>query len=154
MRYNSQEVRKEKGRMNSMLCPHCKAQPILDARVHQDVIVVASCPGCHELSVLFRGRVIPLDRRVLEEGSFDERKEHLAAIIAQFMEAGFSLIEELRRRMSEMDPEDGEESGEGVPGEDLDEARYTPISEEELQKFVRVDLKCLDNADYFRRHFR
>lgn len=140
--------------MNSMLCPHCKAQPILDAQVHQDVIVVASCPGCHELSVLFRGRVIPLDRRVLEEGTFDERKEHLAAIIAQFMEAGFSLLEELRRRVSGMGSGDGEDSEDDVSGEDSEEAHYTPISDDELRKFVRVDLKCLDNADYFRRHFR
>ncbi len=141
--------------MNSLLCPHCKAQPILETQVHQDVIVVASCPGCQELSVLFRGRAIALNRRVLEEGSFDERKDHLAAIIAEFMDAGFSLLDELRRRLTSMTP-DGEDDNDNDDAPDgmWDELQYSPISDEELRKFVRVDLKCLDNADYFRRHFR
>jgi hypothetical protein len=28
-----------------------------------------------------------------------------------------------------------------------------PITREEFEKFVRVDLKCLDSSDYFKRHF-
>jgi hypothetical protein len=28
-----------------------------------------------------------------------------------------------------------------------------PISDKEAEKFTRVDLKCLDDATYFKRHF-
>jgi len=40
-------------------------------------------------------------------------------------------------------PDSAPEQGQGKPH----------ITPEEFDKFVRIDLKCLDNAAYFRRHF-
>lgn len=140
--------------MSPLLCPHCKASHIVKTRLHPDVIVVMPCPACSELSVLFRGRAIPLNRTVLESGTLDERKTHLAEVIAEFLESGFSLIDELRPR--EMSDEPPGRIGADEPAMEWDGefADLHPISEEEFQKFVRVDLKCLDNSDYFYRHFR
>jgi hypothetical protein len=132
--------------MDMVVCPHCKTQRLVTSRVPKDVIVVMPCPSCQELSVLFRHRVIALNRRVLERGSFSERKNHLAEVIAHFLEAGiFPLLHD----------EPGDHSF-----EDMDTAALhapTPdhdlISEEEVERFTRIELKRLDNPVYFRRHF-
>ena len=118
----------------------------------KDVVVVVPCPECHELVVLFRKRAIPLSRRIIEEGSFEERKAHLATVIAEFLEAGMlSMNGAQADTEAEGLPEGGAE-GELAP---LDfEGPMSQISDKEMEKFVRIDLKCIDNDAYFNRHFR
>ena len=110
------------------------------------------CPVCNELAVLFRDKVIPLSRRIIEQGSFEERKAHLAGIIAEFLEDGaipFTL-EQLQGRHESPAPRYKPYQ---APDPLLEEDDSTPISDEEFDKFVRIDLKCIDNAAYFKRHF-
>ncbi|MBI1317414.1 MAG: hypothetical protein GC168_00510 [Candidatus Hydrogenedens sp.] len=103
-----------------------------------------NCPCKEELLILYRDQVIPLKRSILEEGSFEERKEHLGDIAARVFEWG------MRPDETGMTPFRRLYKGEAY--DDAPDAP-TPISEEELRKFVKVDLRCLDNAAYFRRHF-
>lgn len=132
------------------VCPHCKVHRIFTAKVSRDVVVVIPCPACHEWSVLFRNKVIPLSRRIIEQGSFEERKDHLAHVITEFLEAGvlpslegFAFPRQDDHHASHDDNDDFS-----------DEAHeLLPISDEEFQKFVRIDLKCIDNDAYFKRHF-
>ena len=137
--------------MGMIVCPHCKAHRIVTSRVPKDVVVVVPCPACHELSVLFRGKVIPISRRILERGAKKERIRHLAHIIEEFLEAG---VLPLRGKIPT-----GEDESFGEP-EDIagdmpfdDGPPEVPISEKELEKFVRIDLKHIDNPTYFKRHF-
>jgi hypothetical protein len=109
------------------------------------------CPNCHELAVLFRNKIIPINRRILEEGSREERTQHLAQVITEFLEAGILPFHE-----GDSDFDSGEDEMD-EPMERMDTQRANhgldPISDKEAEKFTRVDLKCLDDATYFKRHF-
>lgn len=131
--------------MSVVACPHCGNKRIVTTRVPKDVVVVLPCPECRELVVLFRSRVIAISRRILEHGTFEERKQHLAEIIAQFLEPD----------MFAADP-DGSQPGEIRSerlADDAEADEESLISDEEVERFVKVDLKRLDDTAYFKRHF-
>lgn len=137
--------------MDMVVCPHCKTNRIITSRVPKDVVAVMPCPNCHELAVLFRDKIIPINRHILEEGSREERTQHLAQVITEFLEAGILPFHE-----GDGDFGSGEdEGGEPVAHEDSERKSRAldPISDKEAEKFARVDLKCLDDATYFKRHF-
>lgn len=160
--------------MKVVSCPHCGSQRIVIAKVPKDVVVVQPCPVCHEFVVLFRRKVIALNRAILEKGSFDERKAHIAEIIAEFLEPDLFAAESVEEDAS---PFDGlfrqmAEAEDGAPGDPGDEAGEADeamddaadddadeeddeegISDEEVDRFVRVELKKLDDPRYFRKHF-
>lgn len=131
--------------MNVVACPHCGTKRIV-ARVPKDWVAILKCPNCNELVVLFRGKVIGVDRDTLEHGSFEDRKSHIAEVIAEFLEPGMF----------------GSDSNESEPAEQENddlvvEAEATstrPISKREMDRFVRFDLQRIDEETYFKRHFR
>lgn len=138
--------------MNLVVCPHCKSHRIVTAKVPKDVVVVMPCPSCSELVVLFRKKVIALDRGLLEGGTMDERKDHIAEIISEFLEPNFfgllggaaeeeSLDEKAifrrRRRRADRETSDG---WQGL------------ISDREMDQY-KVQLEQLDNPEYFKKHF-
>lgn len=137
--------------MDMVVCPHCKTNRIITSRVPKDVVAVMPCPNCHELAVLFRDKIIPINRRILEEGSREERTQHLAQVITEFLEAGILPFHE-----GDVDFGGGEDEHD-EPMERVESERkpraLDPISDKEAEKFARVDLKCLDDATYFKRHF-
>jgi len=135
--------------MATVVCPHCKTQRIATGRVPRDVVVVMPCPACHELSILFRNRVIPISRKIIEQGSRTERIEHLAHIIEAFLDAGILPLQE-------------EGAGEAAPERERprrahrvhrEEEAPAPISDEEFDQFVKIDLRELDDPEYFRKYF-
>ena len=141
--------------MKSKRCPHCGEAGFVVEKLPREVVAIMACQNCNELSVMFRKKIIPLNKRVLESGTFEERKEHLATVIAHFLEAGmfsfersdsnvggamFELPQRLRRRQRHK------------PTMPL-EPRDAPITDQELNRFVQVDLKCIDNPTYFRKIF-
>lgn len=126
------------------MCPHCENRPLPIARIGGNVVAVMHCPCNEEFVLFFRNQVIPLKRSILEQGSFDERKEHLGAIAASIFEMG----------MQEGDSASLEDMFAGLSLPTLEaEPGAGPITPDEIEKFVRIDLKCLDNGAYFRRHF-
>ena len=140
--------------MKTEHCPHCGKDGFSVGKLPREVVAILSCQRCNELSVLFRKKIFPLNKQVLESGSFDERKEHLATVIAQFLEAGLLSFEPPSA------PSDGplfefpqsfqprrrhRKSKRPVAAGD------TLISDQELDRFVRVDLKCIDNPTYFKK---
>ncbi|MCC7196494.1 MAG: hypothetical protein IT356_13150 [Gemmatimonadaceae bacterium] len=147
-------------------CPHCGTNRIITANVPRDVVVVVPCPECKEFVVLFRDKAAALSRSILEHGTKAERTAHLAEVIEAFIEPGMFSADasepgagraELRRAG---EPDDllasaeetealSDDDDEGLP-EDL---APEPISQDELDRFVRTELKQIDNAKYFRRHF-
>jgi len=136
--------------MDSVICPHCKSQRIVTSKIPKDVVIVVPCPACQELSVLFRNKVIPLNRHIIEHGSFEERKTHLASVIAEFLNEAFfpfpENAEQSERKTSHRKPAHRDPN---LPADRHD----LPITEEELERFVKIDLKCIDNPSYFKKHF-
>jgi len=112
-------------------------------------VVILACPSCHELVVLFRNKVVALNREIIENGSKDEKRHHIADIILEFVEPGMFptglSLGELER------PERRFDDGDRV-GEAQEEETDRPISESEVERFVRVDLQRLDDPAYFRKH--
>lgn len=129
--------------MDLVVCPHCNSHRLVSTKIPKDVVVVMPCPACSELVVMFRKKVIALDRKILESGSKEERKLHLAEIIAEFLEPGMFRFNGLRAIHS-MDDLGDDDEGEEVSA---------PISDKEFERFTRYELDKIDDRRYFRRHF-
>ena len=146
--------------MHRQVCPHCGKQRLATARVPKDVVVVLPCPSCHEWVVMFRGKAIALSREIIVNGSFEEKKDHIAEIIAEFLEPGMfpSSVQELEdfaNGFAQQQEEGEDEAGEEPDEQEAegDEPAEHPISQRELDDFVRVELDLIDDPSYFRRHF-
>lgn len=139
-------------------CPHCGAQgqivlPPLGA------IIVGPCPECQGMVVVFCGRVLALDKEVMTDGTMEEKRAHLLQILSKFIEERVSRLlgensadqEEERTTSSE-----SSETDEVVtPGKlSLHGSQKAPvITTEEMKSFIDVDLKLIDNKDYFKAVF-
>ena len=111
----------------------------------KDVVVVMPCPACHGLVVLFRDKVMALNREILEHGTRKQVVSHIADIIGEFLDAG--VFPTFGEHGSD---EHAEEPSEFEPETEISSE---PISREELDRFVKIELKCIDNPAYFKRHF-
>ncbi len=131
-------------------CPHCGEYGFHFWNLHEDVVAVLTCEACDALSLFFRDRVIPLNKQILESGTLEERKSHLADVIGILLEAGMlnlsikkndleRLPEEKRQRERPRDADAG--------------ARKGLISDREVERFLRIELNRLDNPAYFKRFF-
>ena len=125
-------------------------------KLPREVVAIMACQNCNELSVMFRKKIIPLNKQVLESGSFEERKEHLATVIAHFLEAGMFSFEQsdsnVGGAMFELPPRLRRTRQRRKPAMPI-EPRDAPITDQELNRFIQVDLKCIDNPTYFRKIF-
>lgn len=138
--------------MKSCACPHCGAARIAFPKIPKDVIFVMPCPKCRELILAFRDKVIALSRRVIEEGTFEEQKSHLAEVIAELLQAGI-LGASLRGVIGTTAPEEFQPDFEDDDGANDRPAIDNPITESEFDRFVRLDLNRIDEARYFKKHF-
>ena len=129
-------------------CPHCKEHRIKTSKVPKDVVAVMPCPACNEWVVLFRERAIGVSRRIIEKGTREERRAHLADVVGEFLDAGMlsmkrADLDEPAEAMTEWDSDTLDPESPDGP----------PISREEVDQFVRVELRHLDDAEYFHKHF-
>jgi len=128
-----------------MNCPHCQSEELQTSKVPKGVVAVMPCPSCSELVVFFQKTVVALDRAIIENGTKDERKHHLADIIAEFLDSGLLDMDwqSMFSGSSEMFQID----------EEADEEETSGISQREVDSFTKIHLEQLDNPDYFRKHF-
>jgi len=132
-----------------VVCPHCKERRFFPGRPPKDVLVVLQCPSCRELAIVFRHKVIPLSQRIIEKGTREERVTHYATILDELLQAGF-----LRSPGREGTPP--ADAAPPFPGDESScdfEPDREPITNEEFERFHRIELRCIDNAAYFKRHF-
>ncbi len=132
--------------MNRLTCPHCSEERISIPSVPKDVVVVIPCPACHEFVVLFREKMVALDRTLLEEGSHEERKMHLASVIAEFLDPDLIQLDLGAMEFSARKDETTESDG-------ATETASDPISQDEVDLFTKTELAGLDRSDYFHKHF-
>jgi len=133
--------------MDMTRCPHCNASRILTAEVPKHVVIIMPCPVCHELVILFQGKAVGLNRAVIEHGSRAERVGHLAQIINQFIEAGIFPEGPLEDATGPFAAAEQDDAPVRTP------AQGARITRQEVERFVKVELRHLDNANYFREHF-
>ena len=137
--------------MNSVLCPHCGSRRILTTKIPKDVVVFLPCPSCKGLVVFFRGKAVGLNREIVKKGTREERRAHFAEIIDEFLDPGmFSSGFGSHAR------EDLPDIFAAPPAEGNDEESSSdrgPITEGEVERFVKVDLNRIDETAYFRKHF-
>ncbi len=122
-------------------------------------IIIGPCPQCNELVVVFCGHVLALDKETMENGSTDDRRDHLLSVLTEFLQDRIAKL--LSDDVEMLDGELGEEgvgeygaSGTGNASSDENRtSEKSPISQTELERFTDVDLKLLDNKAYFKSVF-
>ena len=121
-------------------------------------IIIGPCPQCKELVVVFCGQVLALDKQIMENADIRERREHLHAVLSEFLHERISkLMTDDKGTAGPSDSGDAAEDGE--PGDDPvqnQEPETVPapgITEGEFERFLEVDLKLLDNKAYFKSVF-
>ena len=112
--------------------------------------------------MVFCGHVLALDKEIMFSGSIEEKRAHILAILTSF------LKERIEQMISD-DPAEGEEqpnaeqeeSEVGLEHEHASMHRAashaavseSPISEDEAKAFSSIELKLLDNREYFKAIF-
>lgn len=142
-------------------CPHCGAKgqimvPPIGA------MIIGPCPQCKEMVVVFCGQVLALDKEIMQGGELIERREHLMAVLTDFLRDRVGKLLSDNAPAEDEDEEAADEPSEVKASEEASAReepkqqtgnRPGPISEAELQRFMAVDLKLLDNDAYFRSVF-
>lgn len=140
-------------------CPHCGANgQIMLPPV--GTIIIGPCPECQGLVVVFCGHVLPLAKEVMSQGTIVEKREHLVTALTQFIRERVDLMireDEIQGESSAPEPAVPEEAAaprhhEALPVE-KPPPTAPPISEDEVRVFSSIELKLLDNSDYFRTIF-
>ena len=151
--------------MKLVTCPHCGHRHVVATRVPKDVVVVMPCPACSDLVIMFRSKIVGMKRKVVEEGSFEDKKAHIAEVIAHFLEPGMLWPDGVMTgepgAESESEGLDAEGLAEFMEGDDEDGEQDAssavdggpPITQGEVDHFVTIDLQRIDDASYFRKYF-
>lgn len=149
-------------------CPHCGVQgqilmPPLGA------IIVGPCPECGEMVTIFCGRVLPLDKEVMEHGTQEERRTHLLEALGGFLEDRVDRLIAGASRTQTSEDEAPDPAANDHLFDDIEEELAfsdqrnirpmaerpeAPITNDEISSFRDVDLRLLDNAEYFRAVFK
>jgi len=136
--------------MKLIACPHCGHERAFKAKVPKELVLVMPCPACGELLALYRGKAIALDRKVIENGTFEELTAHLAHVIADFLRLGkFGALRESGSNDDDLAAGDADEDA----MQPFHTPEQGPITHEEVRHFIEVDLQRLDEGAYFKRHF-
>lgn len=142
-------------------CPHCAAEGQI-MLPPPGAIIIGPCPECQGAVAVFCGRALALDDETMHAGSAEEKRRHVGEVLGQFIH---ERVDHLFAAGAAEDPEpDGlsadalefadegaaadVEAPEGDPA-----APQTPITRQELDSFRSIDLRLLDNRDYFRAIF-
>lgn len=144
-------------------CPHCSAKgQIVVPPVGS--IIIGPCPQCKELVVVFCGQVLALDKVTMEDGSLEDRREHVVGVLTEFLQDRVHKLMEDQELLEAHALDDGD--GETLVDPDdatsmLSDPRSGTVTEEnadtispsEMERFIQVDLKLLDNTAYFKSVF-
>ena len=131
-------------------CPHCGANGQLMVPPLGSIIV-GPCPECRELVAVFCGHVLPLDKKIMINGTSDARREHLMAGITDFLDSRIAKLIDDSSDNSECVA--NHQFGNDVQYFDDDEVTEGIISDDEIEHFKDTELQLIDNKDYFELFF-
>ena len=128
-------------------CPHCGASGSITPPP-KEFIIIAPCPQCGELVVLFREKVVAINRSILTSGTFEEKRQHIAEVITTFLDSvgplppsGFSDIAAIGG------------FGEGAEIDLAPTDQSGGITEKEVRDFINIDLNLIDKREHFEELF-
>ncbi len=150
-----------------VICPHCGAKGRIMAPP-VGTIVFGPCPECQEMVAIFCGQALPLDKEIMGNGGEDEKKEHLLETLGGFLQdriehmfqadgdlAGLAeaVQQSLQKAKQNRADAENEDDSRQVPLEATQPHHRARISEAELDTFRNIELKLIDNKEYFRAVF-
>jgi len=137
-------------------CPHCGAQGRI-VLPPLGTILIGPCPQCKGMVALFNGTTLPLDSKIILEGTMDEKKRHVAEVFSNFIE---ERVEEFfKPRKEETSSFDSDQSVEPFqPEHRIEEysrksGKKRPITKEEVSRFKEKEIDLLDNPETFKKYF-
>jgi hypothetical protein len=146
--------------MIRVTCPYCKSSGYIAAPL-PGTILMGPCPICGEPVALYETKVIGLRREVFGKENFGEKIQSLARIIMEYINTHEKPLEEvgLERIIRQAEDRIAEESGqcerqvhcEVSPSVRNPEA--SPITKEEAEDFLKIDLNLLSKKEYFDKFF-
>jgi hypothetical protein len=137
-------------------CPHCNAQGQI-VQPPMGAIILGPCPECQGMVAIFCGVALPLDRDIMMHGKPDEKRDHLMEALNTFLRDRVERIfgeqgEQEESNPLEM-PKEKEEKSMLSATPLLDSPSVKPITQTELESFSKVDLRLIDNKEYFKAVF-
>lgn len=140
-------------------CPHCGAHgQIMLPPV--GTIIIGPCPECQGLVVVFCGHVLPLAKEVMARGSIAEKRDHLLSVLTQFIRERVELMIAEESASDEAGTPTDSETEQGTSSTNVGATEskpqrivHAPITDEEMQAFSRIELKRLDDSNYFKTIF-
>lgn len=137
-------------------CPFCKTTGQIMAPPLGSIIV-GPCPRCNEMVLLFDGTVMPLDKDIITEGSPEEKKQHLLETIVDVVA---NKVDELIEN-GEIETEPKQKGRKKVSSikkrkvnPSVTDKTAPPISREDVNDFINIDLHLIDSKDYFDKVFK
>ncbi len=136
-------------------CPHCGAQgrivlpPI-------GTILIGPCPQCKGMVALFNGTTLPLDSKIINEGTIEEKKRHVIDVFTAFIEEKVEYLFNPKRPNETK--EDDLKNDEFTPEQKVEEPTFKatkkkPISREDVIKFKESEINLLDDPKTFKKIF-
>jgi hypothetical protein len=141
-------------------CPYCKASGYITPPPAK-TIFMGPCPICGEPVALYNSKVIGLRRKALGEGNWGERIQSLARIIMEYINSQGAPLDEggLERIIREAEEQILEQGNKAEPeanavSPSIRNPEASPITAEEMDDFLKIDLNLLSKKEYFDRFFR
>lgn len=138
-------------------CPHCGARGKI-VLPPLGTVLVGPCPQCKGMVALFNGTTLPLDSKIILEGTIEEKKKHISEVFSAFIEERvdeFFNPQKEGNSFSELD-----NSGDSFKSEHRVEEysrsrikKNRPITRDEVRKFKESEIDLLDDPDIFRKYF-
>ena len=142
--------------LNEVRCPHCGARGQL-MLPPAGSLVVGPCPECDELVLIFAGQVLALEKDIVLHAPPAEKRDHLMNVLTSFLHGRVTqFLEDIAAQEHAAEHETGEyepaAATEG-PGDDGAVLDHPSISSGEIERFKQIDLRLLDNPEYFKAVF-
>lgn len=148
--------------MIRVTCPYCKSSGYI-APPPSQTILMGPCPICGEPVALYNGKVIGLKKKLLGAGDPGEKIQSLARVIMEYINSHAGPVDE--KGIERFIRDAGDHAGEKGEYEEsasefvanvspsIRNPVASPITAEEVDDFLRIDLQLLDKKEYFDKHF-
>ncbi len=148
--------------MLRVTCPYCKSSGYI-APPPPQTILMGPCPICAEPVALYNGKVIGLKKQLRGIGYSGDKIQSLARVIMDYIgsqagpvdEKGIEhIIQGVEEHISRSKDHDGAESEPTLKvSPSVRNPVAPPITAEEVEDFLRIDMHLLDKKEYFEKHF-
>ncbi len=137
-------------------CPHCGAKGKI-VLPPLGTVLIGPCPQCKGMVALFNGTTLPLDSKIILDGTIEEKKKHIVDVFSAFIEE--KVEEFFNPKKEESDSELDKKTDSYQSEHRIEEYSHKktkknrPISRDEITKFKESEIDLLDNPEIFRKYF-